>query len=296
MSSALTESKIEGLTLLRRGKVRDVYDLGDKLLLVATDRLSAFDHVLPTPIPEKGKLLTQISARWFKLTRDLVPNHLISADLAEIQRQLPRGVRLDPAEYSGRATLCRKAQRLDVECVARGYISGSAWKEYQKTGRYLDHALPKGLKESSKLPQPIFTPAIKNDEGHDENVTREKIAALIGKETADELERLTLLLYDFAARRLEDRNLILADTKFEFGLVDGELILIDEMLTPDSSRVWDAKTYKPGGSPASFDKQFVRDYLEKIRWNKQAPAPALPKEIAEGTAQRYNAFLEAVSR
>ena len=296
MNAALTESKIEGLTLLRRGKVRDVYDLGDRLLLVATDRLSAFDHVLPTPIPEKGRILTQISARWFKLTRDLVPNHLLSADLAEIQRQLPAGVRLDPQRYAGRTTLCRKAQRIDVECVARGYLAGSAWKEYQKTGRFLDHELPKGLKESSKLPAPIFTPALKNDHGHDENVPRSKVADLVGQERTGELEALTLQLYDFAARRLEDRGLILADTKFEFGTIDGELVLIDEMLTPDSSRVWDAKSYKAGTSPASYDKQFVRDYLEKIRWNKQAPAPALPKEIAEGTARRYNQFLEAVSR
>lgn len=291
MSAALlTKSNIEGLPLLRRGKVRDVYDLGDKLLIVSTDRLSAFDYILPTPIPEKGKILTQVSAFWFQLTKDLVPNHFLSSDLGEIQSQLPKSVRLPSDLFDGRCTLAWKADRVDTECVARGYLAGSGWKEYRQTGRVCGHELPAGLAEAGKLPEPVFTPATKNDTGHDENISRGRLSELVGKETAAELERLTLKLYNFAAKFLQPRGLILADTKFEFGRRKGGLILIDEMLTPDSSRIWSEKTYKQGSSPASYDKQFVRDHLERVGWNKQPPVPELPAEVAEGTARRYAEF------
>ena len=292
MREPVTQTALTGLPLPRRGKVRDVYDLGDKLLLVATDRLSAFDNILPTPIPEKGKLLTQISAYWFRATKSLVPNHFITDELPYIQKVVGPSVKLDPALFAGRTTLAWKAERIDVECVARGYIAGSGWKEYKANGLCCGHKLPAGLQEASKLPEPIFTPAAKNDHGHDENITREKLAEQVGPELAQQLERLTLSLYNFASRQLQQRGLLLADTKFEFGRKDGELIVIDEMLTPDSSRVWEQKTYKQGSSPASYDKQFVRDYLERIGWNKQPPVPELPKDVAEGTAKRYAEFYE----
>jgi phosphoribosylaminoimidazole-succinocarboxamide synthase len=289
---AVTETKIEGLKLLRRGKVRDCYEFDDKLLLVSTDRLSAFDHILPTPIPDKGKILTQISAFWFLKTKELIPNHFITAELPYIQKLLPSGVKLDPAIFDGRTTLCYKADRIDAECVARGYIAGSGWKEYKAAGKVCGHELPKGLQEASKLPEPIFTPATKNDTGHDENISREELAKAVGPELTQQLERVTLALYTFAQRFLRPRGLLLADTKFEFGRKDGKLILIDEMLTPDSSRVWEEKTYKQGSSPASFDKQFVRDYLETTGWDKQSAPPSLPAEVAEGTAARYREFHE----
>jgi phosphoribosylaminoimidazole-succinocarboxamide synthase len=296
MSAALlTKSDIDGLTLLRRGKVRDVYDLGDKLLIVSTDRLSAFDHILPTPIPEKGVILTQISKFWFEKTASLVPNHLITSDLNEIRQAVPRGVRLD-SSLEGRTMLTWKADRVDAECVARGYLAGSGWKEYQKTGMVCGHKLPAGLQEASQLPEPIFTPATKADEGHDENISRARLAEMVGKETSALLEKLTIKLYSFAAAFLKTRGIILADTKFEFGWKNGELILIDEALTPDSSRVWSERTYKQGMSPASYDKQFVRDYLERIGWNKQPPVPALPADVAEGTARRYQEFLDKLTR
>jgi phosphoribosylaminoimidazole-succinocarboxamide synthase len=293
--SLLTKSDIEGLTLLRRGKVRDVYDLGDKLLIVSTDRLSAFDCILPTPIPEKGVILTQISNFWFEKTRHLVPNHLIATDLAEIQKALPKNVLLSP-DFAGRTMLTWKAERIDVECVARGYLAGSGWKEYAQTGRVCGHALPPGLQEASALPEPIFTPATKNDTGHDQNISREECAKAVGLETMKELERLTLKLYSFAASFLRQRGLILADTKFEFGRHNGGLMLIDEALTPDSSRVWSERTYKQGTSPASYDKQFVRDHLERVGWNKLPPAPELPAEVAEGTARRYAEFHQKLLR
>jgi phosphoribosylaminoimidazole-succinocarboxamide synthase len=283
-------SDVEGLTLLRRGKARDVYDLGERLLIVSTDRLSAFDHVLPTPIPGKGRILTAVSAFWFERTRGIVPNHMISVDPAEIQAQLPSGVRLG-SEHAGRVMLCRKARRLDVECVARGYLAGSAWKEYRGSGQVCGRALPAGLSESAKLPEPIFTPATKADEGHDENISRRRLDDLVGPEVASRLESLTLKLYAFGARHLEARGAVLADTKFEFGFCDGELILIDEAMTPDSSRVWKAPLSAP---PASFDKQYVRDYLESARWDKNPPAPALPAAVVEGTLRRYEEFMRIV--
>lgn len=291
MNALLTKTDIEGLPLLRRGKVRDVYDLGDKLLIVSTDRLSAFDHILPTPIPGKGTILTQISAFWFKKTAHLVPNHLISADLPEIQKQLPNGIKLDPAAFEGRTMLTWKAKRIDAECVVRGYLAGSGWKEYKANGMVCGHRLPIGLLESSPLPAPIFTPATKADEGHDENITVQQLSVAVGGDKVSaELQKFSTTLYTFAGELLKAKGLILADTKFEFGYHNNKLIVIDEMLTPDSSRIWEAQSYKPGATPASFDKQFVRDYLERIDWNKQPPVPAIPADVVEGTVSRYREF------
>ena len=282
---------IHGLPLLRRGKVRDVYDLGDRLLIVASDRISAFDVVLPTPIPGKGKMLTAASLFWFDQTKDIVPNHLITADFDAIQKALPQGISLDRERFDGRMMLVRKAKRLDVECVARGYLAGSGWKEYTMTGTVAGHNLPAGLAEASKLPEAIFTPSTKADEGHDENITRERLAELIGHDLAKELETLTLKIFRLASTRLEGRGLILADTKFEFGMIDGKLHLIDEILTPDSSRVWDMASWKPGKTPEGFDKQFARDWLERSGWDKRPPAPELPAGVVEGTLARYREFL-----
>lgn len=287
---------IKGLPLLRRGKVRDVYDLGDKLLIVASDRLSAFDVILPTPIPDKGKILTTAALFWFDLTKDVVPNHLLSADFNVIKAALPGDVHLDKNWFDGRMMLVRKAERIDAECVARAYLAGSGWKEYKATGKVGGHDLPKGLQEADKLPQPIFTPATKADEGHDENISREKLAEMIGTDLAKKLENLTLAVFEKASKHLENRNLILADTKFEFGFIDGKLCLIDEILTPDSSRVWEAADWKPGKTPDGFDKQFVRDWLEKSGWNKTPPGPALPAAVIEGTLARYREFLAKVTR
>lgn len=287
---------IPGLKLLRRGKVRDVYDLGTMLLIVASDRLSAFDVVLPTPIPDKGKILTEAALFWFDLTQDVVPNHLITADFDDIQGVLPKGVTLDKNWFDGRMMLVHKAKRVDAECVARAYLAGSGWKEYKATGKVGGHDLPKDLQEAAKLPQPIFTPATKADEGHDENISRERLAEMIGADLAKELERLTLAVFEKASKHLAARNLILADTKFEFGFIDDELCLIDEILTPDSSRVWESADWKPGKTPDGFDKQFVRDWLEKSGWNKVAPGPALPAEVVEGTLARYREFLAKVTR
>jgi phosphoribosylaminoimidazole-succinocarboxamide synthase len=291
MAETVMRTDIRGLKLLARGKVRDIYDLGDKLLIIATDRLSAFDVVLPTPIPEKGRVLTQMSAFWFQRTARIAPNHLISAEFKEIVRELPRGVKLDPALFDGRMMLVKKAKRLDAECVVRGYLAGSGWKEYQKTGAVCGHLLPKGLMEAEKLPEPIFTPSTKASVGHDQNITREEMAKIVGKEPAKELERLSLALYHAAGSYMEQCGLILADTKFEFGTLEGEIILIDEAVTPDSSRFWDIQHYRPGSSPESFDKQFVRDYLERIGWNKTPPGPALPADVVQGTSQRYREAL-----
>ncbi len=284
---------IAGLKLLRRGKVRDVYDLGDTLLIVASDRLSAFDVILPTPIPGKGRILTEAAKFWFGLTQSVVPNHLLATDTADILRALHKGTKLDPW-FDGRMMLCRKAERVDAECVARAYLAGSGWKEYKATGKVGGHELPSGLQEAAKLPSPIFTPATKADEGHDENISREKLAEMIGADLAKRLETLTLEVFAKASEHLAKRDLILADTKFEFGFIDGKLHLIDEILTPDSSRVWERKDWKPGKTPDGFDKQFVRDWLEKSGWNKQPPAPALPADVIDGTLARYRDFLKKV--
>ncbi|MDE2140834.1 MAG: phosphoribosylaminoimidazolesuccinocarboxamide synthase [Elusimicrobia bacterium] len=287
---------VAGLPLLRRGKVRDVYDLGDKLLMVASDRLSAFDVVLPTAITGKGKILTAAALFWFDRTKDVVKNHLISADFETIRKAMPNGVTLDKAWFDGRMMLVHKAKRIDVECVARAYLAGSGWKEYKRNGLVGGHELPAGLLEASKLPETIFTPATKADEGHDENITREQLSSRVGPDLSSQLEKLTLAVFARAAEHLEARGLILADTKFEFGYINGELRLIDEILTPDSSRVWEKSDWRPGKTPDGFDKQFVRDWLERSGWNKQAPGPELPAAVVEGTLARYRDFLTKVTR
>ena len=283
-----------GLKLSRSGKVRDIYDLGDKLLMVATDRISAFDYVLPTPIPGKGELLTRMSAFWFKNTASLVPNHLISADIEEIRKSLPSGSRLDPF-FNGRTMLVWKAKRIDAECIVRGYLAGSGWKEYKRSGTCHSAGLPAGLEEAQKLPEPIFTPSSKNDEGHDENISREELKKSVGARTAGELERLSLELYNYAAKRLIERGIILADTKFEFGFLNDRIIIIDEMVTPDSSRFWDASAYRKGVSPENFDKQYVRDYLQSSGWDRNSQPPCLPDDVVEGTLRRYKEAFEKVT-
>lgn len=282
--TALLQSDLGSIPLLGRGKVRDLYAVEDKLLLVATDRISAFDHVLGSPIPGKGKILTQISLFWFDFLSDLVPNHLVATDV----RQFPAVLQPYADQLEGRSMLVKRADMFPVECVARGYLAGSGWKEYQSEGTVCGIGLSPGLQDGSKLTSPIFTPATKSQDGaHDENISFYRMAQTIGNETATELQRLTLAIYQKASAHAESRGLILADTKFEFGRVDGTIVLADEVLTPDSSRFWDAKLWKPGGAQASFDKQFVRDYLESIHWNKQAPAPSLPAEIVERTQAKY---------
>ena len=266
-----------------QGKVRDIYEAGDDLLLVATDRISAFDVVLPTPIPDKGRVLTGLSLYWFERTKDIIPNHVLTADA----RSFPEPYAAEAAELAGRATLVRRAEVIPVECVARGYITGSGWKDYQKTGAVCGIALPDGLVESERLPEPIFTPTTKAATGHDEPLTFDETADLIGKGLAERVKELTLSLYEFGAAHALERGIILADTKFEFGFAGGEVILIDEVLTPDSSRFWPTDTYEPGHGQPSFDKQYVRDWLETLDWDKTPPGPEVPAEVAEGTEKRY---------
>ena len=288
----LYETRLEGVELAARGKVRDIYALGDTLLIVATDRLSAFDVVLPDPIPGKGEVLTRMSLFWFRRFQGLVPNHLVTAQVEEYPQQLAPYREL----LRGRSMVVRKARPLPVECIVRGYLSGSGWKEYQKTGMICGIALPPGLRESDRLPRPIFTPSTKAEVGeHDENIPLERVAGLVGEETAHRLRELSLRLYSEAAAYARERGIIIADTKFEFGWVDGELTLIDEVLTPDSSRFWPLDRYRPGGPQPSFDKQFVRDYLESISWDKRPPAPSLPREIVEKTAARYRQALRLLT-
>jgi phosphoribosylaminoimidazole-succinocarboxamide synthase len=279
----VTRTHISGASLFRRGKVRDVYDAGQgRLLIVASDRLSAFDVVLPTPIPDKGRILTQLSNFWFAKTAHIVPNHLLLADAGN----LPAPFANRP-ELEGRAALVKRCERIDIECVARGYLAGSAWAEYAKTATVAQERLPSGMHESERLAEPIFTPATKAITGHDENISRSQLAAMVGRELARRLEDLTLSLYRYAHSFALGRGLILADTKFEFGFDGDVLTLIDEALTPDSSRYWDAASWRPGTAPASFDKQFVRDFLMASGWDREPPAPALPPEVVEGTRQRY---------
>ena len=281
---ALTKTDLGELPLLARGKVRDLYAVGESLLLIATDRISAFDHVLATGIPGKGKILTQLSLFWFQLLRDVVPNHLITADVA----QYPAALRPYASQFEGRSMLVKRAQMFPVECVVRGYLSGSGWKDYKATGAICGVALPAGLRESDKLPQPLFTPASKSLGGeHDENISFDEVVTRIGEPAATRLESLSLDIYNRAATYAAERGVILADTKFEFGVTPGGIVLADEVLTPDSSRYWPADQYAPGGPQPSFDKQFVRDYLEQIQWNKQAPAPALPDHIVAKTQRKY---------
>jgi len=282
--SALLKTNLGAIPLIGRGKVRDLYSVGDTLLLVATDRISAFDHVLGSGIPGKGKILTQVSLFWFELLADIVPNHLIATEVS----QFPAELHPYADQLEGRSMLVKRAVMFPVECVARGYLAGSGWKEYQAAGTVCEIDLPRGLQDGSRLPEPIFTPATKSQDGaHDENIPFTAMEHAVGAEDAAELKRLTLALYDKAAAHAEARGLILADTKFEFGRVDGRIVLADEVLTPDSSRFWDASAWKPGGAQPSFDKQFVRDYLESIHWNKQAPAPALPDDVVERTQAKY---------
>lgn len=287
------ETSLEGLTPHHRGKVRDLYEVDDCLLIVATDRISAFDFVLGSAIPDKGKVLTQLSAFWFDRTRDLVPNHMLSTRPQEYPRRLPRYAGL----LSGRSMLVRRTTPVPIECVARGYLSGSGWKEYRQTGRVCGITLPAGLQESDRLPVPIFTPATKADTGHDINISEEEAGRLVGRELLDQLRELTLALYAQGAAHAESCGIIVADTKFEFGLVETagqpSIVLIDEALTPDSSRFWPTDLYHPGGAQPSFDKQYVRDYLDNIRWNRQPPVPDLPDEVVARTREKY---LEAFRR
>ena len=287
MKDALLQTSLDRLTLIARGKVRDIYALPDSakhLLFIATDRISAFDHVLGSGIPDKGKILTQLSLFWFDFLRSVVPNHLLAADVEEYPAELQPYL----AQIEGRSMLVKRADMFPVECVVRGYISGSGWKDYLQTGAICGIKLPAGLRESGRLPEPIFTPAAKiNTGGHDENISFELVEQTIGPSHSAALRDLSLSIYAKAARHAESKGLILADTKFEFGLIDGQITLADEVLTPDSSRYWPAESYNPGGPQASFDKQYVRDYLEAIRWDKQAPAPALPEEVVARTREKY---------
>ncbi len=285
----LLQSDFPGIPLHARGKVRDVYNVDDRLLIVATDRISAFDYILPTGIPDKGRVLTQLSIFWFDFLRELTPTHFLTASVDEY----PAALRAYRDQLEGRSMLVKRARMVDIECVARGYLSGSGWKEYREQGTVCGIPLPAGLRESDRLPEPIFTPATKAQTGHDENISFERMSELVGSGLAQRLRDLTLEIYSRAARYAESRGIIIADTKFEFGFVGDELVLGDEVLTPDSSRFWPAESYRPGGPQFSFDKQFVRDYLESIHWNKQPPAPPLPGEVAARTSEKYRqAYLE----
>jgi len=284
VTSPVLETSFPDLKLHGRGKVRDIYQVGDDLLLVATDRISAFDYVLGSAIPDKGKVLTQLSAFWFERMGDLVTHHVLATDVAKYPARLQKYA----AELKGRSMLCRRTRPIPIECVARGYLSGSGWKEYQKTGMVCGVPLPKGLRESDRLPEPIFTPATKEESGHDINISADEAAKIIGRPLTDRLEALTLEIFKRGCAHAESKGIIIADTKFEFGLSrDDEIILIDEVLTPDSSRFWPKDQYAPGGAVPSFDKQFVRDYLEEIRWNKQPPVPALPEPVIAKTREKY---------
>jgi phosphoribosylaminoimidazole-succinocarboxamide synthase len=282
-TAPLLETALDGLTLHRRGKVRDVYTVDGGLLIVATDRISAFDFVLGSGIPDKGKVLTQLSAFWFERMGNLVPHHMIATDPAAF----PAAARRHAEALSGRTMFVRRTDPVPIECVARGYLSGSGWKEYQQTGRVCGVTLPPGLVESDRLPEPIFTPATKAESGHDVNISEGEAARLVGAELIARLKALTLEIYRRGAEHAESKGIIVADTKLEFGLVDDEIVLIDEVLTPDSSRFWPRGEYQPGHGQPSFDKQYVRDYLEHIQWNKQPPVPSLPDEVIRRTREKY---------
>jgi len=277
----IRETHFSGIAPIARGKVRDIYDLGQQLLIVATDRLSAFDVILPTPIPDKGRVLTQLSLFWFSLLREVIPNHVISST------NFPPPFDKHADDLAGRSMVVRKTQPLPIECVVRGYLSGSGWKEYQATGKICGIALPPGLRESDRLPEPIFTPASKATSGHDENISFEQAASLLGKDLAERVRSVSMQIYKTASAYARPRGVLLADTKFEFGMLRDELIWIDEALTPDSSRFWPAALYQPGGPQSSFDKQFVRDYLERIQWRKTPPGPELPPDVVAATRAKY---------
>ena len=283
MSAPVFETSLPGIPRLARGKVRDIYDLGETLLIVATDRLSAFDVVMPNPIPDKGRVLTQMSLFWFDLLQDMVENHLITAEV----RDYPAALQPFRDQLEGRSMVVKRAEVMRIECVVRGYLAGSGWKEYQQKGTVCGIALPPGLRESDKLPAPIFTPATKAESGHDENITPAQAAEMVGEETYRYLESRSLAIYQKAADYAVARGIIIADTKFEFGRYEDRMILVDEVLTPDSSRFWPLDDYQPGRSQASFDKQPVRDYLETLDWDKSPPAPNLPQEVVAGTSARY---------
>jgi phosphoribosylaminoimidazole-succinocarboxamide synthase len=282
-NSIVLDTDFPGAVRHGRGKVRDVYNAGDNLLIVATDRISAFDYILATGIPDKGRVLTQLSVFWFDFLRDLTPTHFLTANVAGYPPPFAGFGNV----LEGRSMLVKRARMIEIECVARGYLSGSGWKEYQGGETVCGIPLPPGLRESEKLPEPIFTPAFKAQTGHDENISFERVVELVGAGLAARLRDLTLTIYSRAARYAETRGIIIADTKFEFGFVGDELVLADEVLTPDSSRFWPADSYRAGGPQHSYDKQFVRDYLESIRWNKQPPAPALPGDVAAKTGEKY---------
>ncbi|MGA7383015.1 MAG: phosphoribosylaminoimidazolesuccinocarboxamide synthase [Terriglobales bacterium] len=284
LDPVLLRTDFPELELHASGKVRDVYRVGsEQLLFVATDRISAFDYVLATGIPHKGRVLTQISLFWFEFLREVVPNHLVTADV----ESYPANLRAHGDQLRGRSMLVMRAEMAPVECVVRGYISGSAWKEYKATGKVCGIELPKGLKESDQLPEPIFTPSTKATTGHDENISFEEMVRVVGQERSEKLREVTLKIYTKAADYARTRGIIIADTKFEFGITSKGITLADEVLTPDSSRFWPADKYQPGRAQDSYDKQYVRDYLEEIRWNKQPPAPALPPEVARKTSEKY---------
>ncbi|MFM8534047.1 MAG: phosphoribosylaminoimidazolesuccinocarboxamide synthase [Acidimicrobiia bacterium] len=283
-SQPLLETQLDGLPLVRRGKVRDVYAVGEHLVLVATDRISAFDYVLGSGIPDKGRILNQLSAFWFARTGRIIANHVISTNVDDY----PSELQPFRSQLEGRSVLARRTTPLPVECVARGYISGSGWKDYKATGEVCGIPLPKGMQESDRLPEVLFTPATKAESGHDENISEAEAAKVVGAELLARLKKLTLELYAHGVAHAESKGIILADTKYEFGITDGgDLIVIDEMMTPDSSRYWPKDTYNPGGPQPSFDKQYVRDYLESIRWNKQPPVPSLPDEVVMNTRAKY---------
>ena len=291
MAEPVLRTEFEEVQLLAREKVRDLYSLGDQLLIVATDRISAFDVVMPNGIPDKGRVLTQMSLFWFELTSDIVENHLVTADVARYPSEL-----LPYSEVlAGRSMVVRRAKVAPIECVVRGYLAGSGWREYRERGTVCGISLPEGLRECDKLPEPIFTPATKAESGHDENISPEVAASLVGAETYRELERASLAVYGRGADYARERGIIIADTKFEFGRYDNRLILVDEVLTPDSSRFWPLAEYEPGRSQKSFDKQPVRDYLDSINWDRTPPAPKLPTEVVEGTSERYREALRLLT-
>jgi phosphoribosylaminoimidazole-succinocarboxamide synthase len=288
MTETVASVNLADVPLFKKGKVREVYEVEGKLLIVASDRISAFDWVLPTLIPRKGEVLTRLSAFWFRLTRDIVPNHFLTDDAAEY----PAALKPYRAVLAGRSMLVKKTEPLSVECVVRGYISGSAWSEYQKTGEVAGRKFP-GLKQGDQFPEPLFTPATKAESGHDENISFERMAGIVGREHAETLREKSVELYQHCHQYALQRGIIIADTKFEFGIYEGRLLLIDEIFTPDSSRFWELKLYQPGGEQASYDKQFVRNYLLSVKWDRNSPPPELPPDIVEKTVARY---LEALTR
>ncbi len=291
MSEIVLKTEMKDVPFLKRGKVRDIYDVGENLLIVATDRISAFDVVLPNGIPGKGKVLTQISIYWFEKMKNLIPNHIVAIDVKEY----PKFLHKYSSILEGRSMLVKKAKPLAVECVVRGYLSGSGWKSYQKDKTVCGIKLPDGLLESSKLEEPIYTPSTKEEEGHDINITYEQTEDIVGKEIAAKLKNISLAIYKKARDIAEKKGIIIADTKFEFGLYNDNLILIDELLTPDSSRFWSIKDYSPGKSQDSYDKQIVRDYLLTLNWNKTYPGPVLPQDIVDKTSQRYKEILQIIT-